>query len=148
MDAPRIDFYLIAGGGADGAACRLVEKAWRRRHRVYLRAVSADDAHRLDDLLWTWKGDSFVPHRVVEPGAPAPDDAPEDCVVLLGAGDALPDFVDDVLINLADDVPAGFERCARIAEIVADSDAARSAGRARYRHYRDHGCEQLFTHRV
>ncbi|MBA3731404.1 MAG: DNA polymerase III subunit chi, partial [Gammaproteobacteria bacterium] len=45
----------------------------------------------------------------------------------------------DVLINLDSQAPAFFDRFKRVAEIV-DSEQ-REAGRARFRFYRERGCE-------
>ena len=60
---------------------------------------------------------------------------------------ALPELADDVLLNLDSRVPDGFERFARVAEVVGGSDPARAAGRERFRRYRAVGCE-LKTHRL
>ena len=163
---PRIDFYLLDApedGACDVTACRIAEKAWSRGHRVHLHVDSPESARRLDDLLWTWRDESFVPHRVCAgPGADCDagaQDRPGDGETVGGAGDvparttvtigwgALPRYGEDVLLNLGTRVPEGFERFARIAEFVGGADSARSAGRERFRRYREHGCE-LQTHRV
>lgn len=148
MNAPRIDFYLLAeadpgpGSGArDATACRIAEKAWRRGHRVHLHTESADATRRLDDLLWTWRDESFVPHSICDS-----DEAPGEVAVTLGWG-ALPGFASDVLLNLDPAVPAGFERFARIVEVVGGSHSSRAAGRERFRRYRGSGCG-LLTHRL
>ncbi len=47
---------------------------------------------------------------------------------------------DDVLINLGDDLPAGFERYRLVIEIVGRSDPERQAARGRYRAYQGRGC--------
>ena len=152
MNAPRIDFYLVEAPepvACDAAACRIAETAWRRGHRVHLHADSQESARRLDDLLWTWRDDSFVPHAVCGGGA---DEGAEeaaggaDAPVTIGWG-ALPGFADDVLLNLAPGVPQGVERFARVAEVVGGADSARAAGRERFRRYRALGCEPN-THRL
>ena len=149
MPAPRIDFYLLAGSGPEpcgATACRLVEKAWRRGHRVHLHAESPAAVQWLDDLLWTWRDESFLPHSVCEPGEAVAAAAPADAAITLGWG-VLPGFADDVLVNLDAATPAGYERFARVVEIVDAADSSRSAGRERFRRYREQGCE-LLTHRL
>ncbi len=47
----------------------------------------------------------------------------------------------DVLVNLGQDVPSWFSRYARVAELVSGDEAARQAGRDRFRFYRDRGIE-------
>ena len=144
MDPPRVDFYLLDepdGGGRDAVACRVAEKAWRRGHRVHVHVDSAESARRLDDVLWTWREESFVPHGTCGTGeetARAP--------VTIGWG-SLPSFADDVLLNLDERVPDGFERFGRVAEVVAGSQASRAAGRERFRRYRDEGCDPV-AHRL
>ena len=144
MDEPRVDFYLIEepeAGGRDATACRIAEKAWRRGHRVHLHAGSAEAARRLDDLLWTWRDESFVPHAACDSGEAAGREP-----VTIGWG-TLPDFADDVLLNLDARVPDGFERFGRIAEFVGGGEASRAAGRERFRRYRAEGREPM-THRL
>jgi len=144
LDAPRIDFYLLNEPGApacEATACRIAEKAWRHGHRVHLHVDSPESARRLDELLWTWRDESFVPHSVC--GA---DEVSADAPVTIGSG-SLPRFDSDVLLNLDSRVPEGFDRFARVAEVVGGGEPARSAGRERYRRYRAHGCE-LRTHRL
>lgn len=133
----RIDFYILSDESPDACArlsCRLAEKAWKAGHTVYIHAGSAAQAAELDDLLWTFRDGSFVPHaRLDERHDPPPP-------VLIGSTDPQ-DIAADVLINLAAEVPAFFTRFDRIAEIVDPAAAGRQAGRARFRHYREHGYE-------
>ena len=44
-----------------------------------------------------------------------------------------------MLLNLSPDCPPFFERHERLLEIVAQDDAERCAGRARFKFYRDRG---------
>ena len=148
LDAPRIDFYLLeepAGVACDVTACRIAEKAWLQGHRVHLHVDSPESARRLDDLLWTWRDESFVPHAVCG-GADEPAGADGGLPVTIGWG-MLPGFAADVLLNLDSRVPEGFDRFARVAEFVGGAESARAAGRERFRRYRAHGFEPG-THRL
>lgn len=145
----RIDFYVLESdppGGVDMLACRLAEKAYGLKHRVYLHTDDDASSARLDELLWRFRAGSFVPHRVVD-GAKAPDSAPEVPEVLIGHGEDCMDEHWDLLINLTDTVPAFFSRYARVAELVGSGEAMRRAGRERYQYYRDRGY-RLHTHRM
>lgn len=135
----RVDFYILNATAEHErlrTACRLAEKAWNTGHRVYIHAGSAETGRSIDDMLWTYRQDSFVPHALlserldVDAGAREP--------VLVGDATAEPADI-DVLINLAETVPPFAERSARVAEIVAGDSSGRRAGRSRYRHYRDRG---------
>jgi DNA polymerase-3 subunit chi len=141
----RVDFYVLqSAAGQERAifACRLAEKAWRLGHAVYLHTPSAGDTRRLDELLWTFRDGSFLPHLPVEDAAAA--DPEGTTAVLLGHGTE-PGPQHELLINLADDVPMFFSRFDRVAEIVTgdNPDSARDS----FRFYRDRGYE-LNTHKL
>ena len=148
VTATRVTFYVVSGtdrASRLGFACRLVEKVYKLQNRVHANAADAAMAKSLDDLLWTFRQGSFVPHELLGSGAQPPL-AP----VTIGtandpAGNEPP--AADVLLNLADDVPAYFDRFSRIAEIIDSSPAGRETGRARHRFYRDRGL-QPETHEV
>lgn len=139
----RVDFYVLASAERESlwrVACRLAEKAWLAGNSVFLHAESEHEAARLDELLWTFQQDSFVPHALYPPRTP---DWPP---VLVGHGIA-PERALDVLVNLSPDVPPFFEQFTRIAELVGAHPAAREHGRARYRYYRERGCT-LHSHHL
>lgn len=138
----QVDFYLIAGKDPRGrylTACRLIEKAWRQGRRVYLRTESEAETKLLDDLLWTFRQGSFVPHEAT-PAAAA--EAP----VLIGHESAPADF-DDVLVNLALEPAPDFTRFSRLAELVDDDEAVKAAARRRYKLYQEAGLSPQ-THRL
>ena len=139
----QVDFYVRTGASSEALelfACRLVEIAWKRGHEVLVLADSDAAARRLDNLLWTFTEESFVPHRRIGAGDP-PASEP-----VLVATPGIRDGNLDVLVNLTPTVPEESARAARVAEIVPDRGAARDAGRRRFREYRDRGFE-LKTHR-
>lgn len=136
----NVDFYILASGAREQTACKLAEKAWSLGHRVYIHTSSAEQARHMDDLLWTFRDGSFLPHEQYQVGQ---EDASP---ILIGADDA-PDTTSDVLINLAQDVPLFFSRFLRVAEIIGSDDAAKNSGRERFRFYRDRGYP-LNTHNL
>ena len=69
--ATHVDFYVLQSTEPSARlrfACRLAEKAYVLSHQIYAHAGTEADARRLNDLLWTFRGGSFVPHELVEPG--------------------------------------------------------------------------------
>ena len=131
----RVDFYILEQADAQARlklACRLAEKAWSQSQRVLLLTSGDADAQALDEMLWTFRDRSFVPHEIY-----SADRAPRASVVISdstqGPGEA------DVLINLCEAVPEGFERFARVVEPVDGDPARRQSGRERYRFYRERG---------
>src|SRR5210317_2365625 len=97
---PRVDFYLLNQEGQHSRqtfACRLAEKAYRLNNTVHIHTGSRGDADRLDELLWTFRDGSFVPHERIgagEPESPVTIGTPG---TTAGGG--------DLLINLSTDVP-------------------------------------------
>lgn len=136
----RVDFYILSEGGEherERFACRLAEKVYRMQHRIYLHTSGAEHSRRLDELLWTWRDGSFLPHGLVDQSG----DEPEELLahpVLIGNGSASPPIT-DLLINLLHDVPPIFSRFERVAEIVSADPQGKQAGRERYRFYLDRG---------
>jgi DNA polymerase III subunit chi len=143
----RVDFYVLEDQAAQARerfACRLVEKAWRLKHTVYLHAATAEAAQKLDGLLWTFSDRSFLPHVLEGPDL---DEALAAATpVRVGTG-AEPGFDAELLVNLDEAVPLFFSRFDRVAEIVGGSAEQRTVARDRFRFYRDRGYA-LETHRI
>ncbi|HSG58230.1 MAG TPA: DNA polymerase III subunit chi [Woeseiaceae bacterium] len=140
----RVDFYLLGQAGAGPRqvfACRLAEKAYRLEHTVHIHVASQDEAQRLDDLLWTFRDGSFVPHHQLA-GAAAATDSP----VTIGCS-ADPVKPRDLLINLCDEIPACAESFPRVAELVTSDAECKQHGRKRFAAYREKG-HTLETHNV
>jgi DNA polymerase-3 subunit chi len=135
---------VLSSAGEPGRrqfACRLAEKAYRLDHRVHIRTPDASVAGDLDELLWTFRDGSFVPHEVIATGQPDIE-AP----VTIGPVPP-PGKPAELVINLGDDVPdpeAGFNR---IAEIVGSDENSRRQSRQRYARYRELG-HTLETHNL
>ena len=140
----RIDFYILADGGESARhvfACRLAEKAYRLNNSVHIRTADGSLASRIDELLWTFRDGSFVPHEIVDAGQ-----APE-APVTIGSGAGSNTAVSDLLINLSPDIPANIAAFPRIAEIVSSDDDSRLHSRQRFAAYRDQG-KTLETHPI
>ena len=103
--------------------------------------VQYPDAERLDELLWTFRDGSFVPHECL------PDrDRPIESPVTIGCeGD--PVEPRDLLINLCDDIPACAEGFPRVAELVTSDDDCKQLSRRRFAAYREQG-HTLETHKL
>ena len=127
-----IDFYFNADDRL-GVACRLAGKALQRQQRVLIYAPQAEMAQRIDRLLWVSTATSFIPHCY------AHDPLARDTPVLIGTEETLPAEACDVLLNLSPECPPFFERHERLLEIVAQGEDEVTAGRKRFKFYRDRG---------
>lgn len=143
MSPIRVDFYLLNSSEPQAlylVVCRLLEKAYQRGHRVFVYCESQKNAEYLDELLWTYKDDSFIPHNLQGEG---PEPPPP---VQIGYG-AEPRGFNDILLNMALSVPPFFSRFRRIMEVVAANDASKEISRTHYREYRSKQCD-LHTHNI
>ncbi len=96
---------------------------------------------QIDDLLWTFRDGSFVPHEVL--GSPSTEPlAP----ITIGCESA-PSRDCDLLINLAEEIPAIAAAFPRVAEIVTSDEDARTRSRKRFVDYRERG-DTLDTHKM
>ena len=140
---PQIDFYVLQEqlpGGRLKLACRIVEKAYRLGHRIYVRTGNSDDTNVLDDLLWTFSQNSFVPHQL------STESDSRESPVVIGEHPPAAEGT-DVVISVADDPVSDFTAYPRIVEIVGCEDDEKASGRNRFRYYREHGVEPN-THRI
>ena len=139
----RVDFYISDDARSQARellACRVTDKAWQQQSPVYIHTGSAEQSELVDQLLWTFRDQSFIPHRRIS----APQ--AQRCSILVGH-DEPPEQQNSLLINLSDDVPMFFSRFERVIEIVHEQDEAKQRGRERYRFYKDRGYA-LTTHNI
>jgi len=145
MAKPRVDFYILQSTNLRNRqefACKLTEKAYRLGRKVFIRTSSPEETRQLDNLLWTFRAGSFIPHAV------SPEDRNNDlqAPVLLGTQCEGTEHL-DLLINLSTQMPSKYSRFDRIAELIDQNDPVRESGRQHYRQYQTEGCE-LTTHKL
>jgi len=139
----QIDFYILHTQGKlekQRFACRLIDKVWHQGFKIFVQTDSFEQAKQLDDFLWTFKQDSFIPHALHSESAHI--SAP----IYIGYEANYQDEA-EVLVNLSETVPAFFDKFQRVAECVGNTPADRESGRNRYRFYKDLGNE-LKSHNI
>ncbi|OHC20222.1 MAG: DNA polymerase III subunit chi [Pseudomonadales bacterium RIFCSPHIGHO2_02_FULL_60_43] len=130
---PRIEFYVLSTAVPAErlrAACQLAMKAWRAGLPVFLRGSDAQQCSEVDELLWRFKAESFVPHSLYQDDAHAP--------VVIGQ-DEEPSIAQGVLINLGSTLSPQVERFSRVIEIVNQEPDLLTACRENFRSYRQRG---------
>ncbi len=130
----EIDFHFNAADKVSHA-CRLLRKAVVVNGARVVVTADAGMLDAVDAALWQFSATDFIAHCRADGEPHALARSP---VVLAapGAG-GLPH--QQVLVNLGDQVPAGFERFERLIEVVTGDEADRVAGRTRWRHYSERG---------
>lgn len=140
----QIDFYVLQANG-DAArhqfACRLAEKAYRLDNTVHIKVSDAAAVQQFDDLLWTFRDGSFVPHEISGSASAGPVSP-----VTVGHDD-WPETNPDLLINLGDAVPENMSSFPRVAEVVTSDEDSKAQSRERFAQYRDQG-HTLNTHKL
>ncbi|HET7359371.1 MAG TPA: DNA polymerase III subunit chi [Rhodanobacteraceae bacterium] len=113
--------------------CELAKKAHARQLPALVLARDYAQAEAIDDLLWAFDEDAFIPHQLA---GDADEDA-EVAVLIVPPGTDTADR--PLVINLRDAVaPGSYER---VLEVVAADPAAREGSRQRWRAYQEAGFE-------
>ncbi|AXI82576.1 DNA polymerase III subunit chi [Xylella taiwanensis] len=131
----RADFYLIAKPRflhqPLHLVCELVRKAYDTQQPTLILARDQAQAEELDDLLWAFDPDAYIPHQIA--GSDEDDDITP---VLIAAPDSdTPSR--PLVINLRDTAWDG--ACERVLEVVPADPAARDPLRERWKHYKARG---------
>ena len=137
----KVNFYLLKNGQSSEQyvfACRLCEKILSQKLKAYIHTDTQEQAQYLDDLLWSYRPESFLPHCLID------TETDEEVSIVIGYADK---FLEksDVLINLSQDIPDFHASFSRIVEIIAADDESKAQGRLRWKQYKDAGYE-LETH--
>ncbi|MCB0281260.1 MAG: DNA polymerase III subunit chi [Calditrichae bacterium] len=100
MHKPYIVFIELKIASKAKYVCDLAEKLYDSNVSVTIFTGDAKTVNQVDDLLWTWKQESFVPHSVHDQNSAA-----QGPVILTVQKESLPDT--DALI-LFDPLPAEY----------------------------------------
>jgi DNA polymerase-3 subunit chi len=113
--------------------CELAKRAYAAELPTLILARDQAQAEALDDLLWAFDPDDYLPHQI------AGMDEDEDDAPVLIATPNTDAALRPLLINLRDDAPQG--RFDRVLEVVPADPAARGGSRERWKHYQSLGFE-------
>ena len=137
---PHVTFYLLpdeaspaqVGDGLSRAvavlACQLTTARFRQNQTLFLLTQTQEQAEQLDEMLWQQDPHSFVPHGLSDEATVI--QAP----VEIGTG--MPKRSRQVLVNLADSIPAFANRFAQIIDFVPSDESQKQQARDRYKQYR------------
>ena len=133
---PRADFYLIAKPRfLDDPlllVCELAKRAFESGQPALILARSADQADALDEKLWEFDEQAFIPHQIA-----GDDDDTITPVLIVAPGTETPDRT--LVINLRDECAPGlFER---VLEVIPADEAQRLGSRERWKTYKAAGFE-------
>ncbi|MGZ5585241.1 MAG: DNA polymerase III subunit chi [Methylobacter sp.] len=139
----EVSFYILPTESLQDRylfACKLIEKAYRSGSFCYVLTDSDEQSRIIDDLLWTFRAGSFIPHQIYN------GELPElERVILIGSLNG-PEHWQKVLFNLSSRYPDAGPKTERVLEILDNSETTKEAGRNRYRQYQQSGMK-ITTHK-
>ena len=128
-----VGFYVVQTsdpGERLQVAARLADKAFQRGHRIFINATDEAQATEINELLWSFRPASFLPHGL--------HGQEHSETIAIGWGQE-PDNHNDLLINLQLGIPSFFSRFARVAEVVTQEPDSLAALRKSWTFYKDRG---------
>ncbi len=115
-------------------ACRLLRKAAASGSQVVVTGPLSE-LRALDAALWTFSAQDFVPHGLADALPPAL--RARTPIVLAESAQGAPHR--EVLVNLHETIPEGFEGFERLIELVSAEEGPLRSARVRWKHYADRG---------
>lgn len=125
----QVNFYLL-GENAQYylCLCKLTEKIYKMAMKIAIFSTSQTELQMLDELLWQYRDDSFLPHEIYNP-----DEETVAPIVLGSDGQAFTQK--NVLINLTESVPLFYHEFERIIEVVRNDTHLKQQSRNKYKYY-------------
>lgn len=133
-----VEFHILSGSDVTALeryVCGRLSEWVAAGRTVCVAAEDSSAAERLDNLLWTFSEQSFVPHELATRREDVPGKPPLPAVLITVGHLAAA----DILVNLSVGVPTGFEAFAQVVEFVDAEPSRRDAGRRRFVVYRERG---------
>jgi len=125
-----VEFYLLNEPRRELAACRLCEQVYQQQLHTLLLCEDAALVKSVNELLWTFREDSFIPHFCLEEKI--------DLKPAIVISDTLVDNEFDCLINLSHHA-IDSTRFSKIIELVSSDEHIKQRSREHYRFYQRNG---------
>lgn len=145
MPNPTVDFYLLNTSIQDSLyrfTCRLIEKAYLQQKKIFIQVSSHEEGQRIDELLWTFRDISFIPHSYL--GVNSFIDPHSSVYIATNKPEQL---AADILFNFSHTIPTYFPEFLRIIEVVSEEKKNKNQSRQKYKFYKAQNC-QLTTHNI
>ncbi len=141
---PEVTFYVLNSESLYDRylfSCKLIEKAYNSGKFCYVLLDSIEQCQRLDDMLWTFRAGSFIPHQIFT------DTLPETTEQILIGIENTPESWQNLVFNLSSQMPESWQNATRVLEILDNNETTKIVGRERYRTYKNAGIE-IVTHKI
>lgn len=134
----EIRFYHLQTQSLEQALPQILTEALSGGRRVIVRTKGEKETERLNELLWTYRPESFLPH------GSAKDGFAEDQPVFLADNDENPNGAEVLVLTggaACADI-AAFSLCYEIFD--GNDETARTAARSKWKAYKDSGHELTY----
>lgn len=140
----QIDFYLLPGNDLSGLmlfCARLCEKAYEQHLRVHVQTSDSLETESLDETLWSFRPESFLPHMqaAATEQVPEPISFSHDAKALTGANQP------DLVLLTQPILPSGWNVNVRTALLINNDERIIQASRWLYKKLAQEG-HSLNTH--
>lgn len=134
----EIRFYHLQRKSLDQALPEILQKAFATGQRIVVRADTDAEAERLNDLLWTFRPDSFLPHGTKKDGHA------ESQPIWITAKDENPNGADILILtnNQESSHATDYKLCCEL--FNGNNEDAVSKARARWKTYGDLDCKLTY----
>jgi len=135
----QVMFYILNDENKDANnpssafyhACLQASYFYRQNQRVYIYTQNQQDAEQIDELLWSFDADSFVPHNLVGEGSKQG--------AMVEIGFQPPQGRRPVLINLTSEMPSFANQFSFVVDFVPCDDVLKQQARERFKTCRQWG---------
>lgn len=129
---PQVDFYNLPTSSSNEHllfVCRLINKAWQQVDNTYIHCNDETQRQTLNQLLWQFKPESFIPHDLLEENANSP--------ITLGLKENGYSSLQQValFVNLTAEPIKNYHSFSRIVEFVINDPQHKENARHNYRFY-------------
>ncbi|GLX85862.1 DNA polymerase III subunit chi [Thalassotalea loyana] len=140
----QVEFFVLPDTEADNndyllQACVHAANLYRQNIRAYIYTEDLNQAHDIDELLWSFDPQAFVPHNLVGEGNKQG--------AAIEIGHQPPKNRRPVLINLTTQVPNFANQYQQIIDFVPANSTLKQHARERFKQYRSMGFS-LNTHQT
>ena len=125
----KVTFYKLASNAPSlKFVCQLIKKAYATQQQVLCLVDDEQIAEQLDQLLWEFEPEAFIPHGI------GVDQQPVAISAMAEPGEH-----HQILINLQGLIPTWFSRFERVIELVQSKSEQEQVKRENFRFYRARG---------
>ena len=125
----KVTFYKLASNAPSlKFVCQLIKKACATQQQVLCLVDDDQTAEQLDQLLWGFEPETFIPHGI------GVDQQPVDISAVAEPGEH-----HQILINLQGEIPTWFSRFERVIELVQPDSEDEQTKRENFKFYKERG---------